>query len=102
MSEKTKTFDLQAAKAKVAAMPHDIRVITRHSNGESETYVERTSVEAYREMRKMLPACIAEVERLRALLGEACDMVDGCVKRHDHDTAARSVAASRIRKEGGL
>jgi len=99
MSEKTETFDLQAAKAQVAAMPHDIRVVTRHSNGESETYVERPSVEAYRAMRKMLPACIAEVERLRALLAEVWDIAEAreCVGRHKADPAC---GCDRLRQIG--
>jgi len=93
-------IDLQAAKAQVAAMPHDIRVVTRHRNGESETYVERPSVEAYRAMRKMLPACIAEVERLRALLATAVGIIDDCTDDPSKNQHTNEI--EYLRKEGGL
>ena len=50
--------------------------------------------------RRFDPNLVAEVKRLRGLLGEALNVVDDCVRRHEPD--GRSVTAARIRKEAGL
>jgi len=68
------TLDLQAAKEACERAPRHILTSEKYRGGEYQgTTIKQGCEEFYDLARSALPACIAEVERLRALLLEVCE-----------------------------
>jgi len=92
----TEPLDLPALRAMCKSSPGGILMVTRHRNGESESFPEKRSEAFYNTARSALPAALDEIARLRGLLGEACAELD------DTGGEFAKVEAARIRTAGGL